>query len=453
MAISPLTPTFVAQKEFGDFTAWRSTPLKMKTSSQLFNITQKALNAKENENAVSINDLIGEASDFYNDVKESLGSINNIFNNNDLQSKVEKLDTELFDLQSSVNVFQQALISAKSIMSAEIYAQAIQQVTEVQRLINDAKRNSGQDIQKISNIVLGQIEGIQNIAGGAGRKIASNVLNTFTSQSRLTDTDKFDALSDAIKELTAQGTLGQSILEEAEPIIGSAQELLLQARENFDSETEESKTTIKDTIGSVFSDLSNITRFLPSNIRGDISNVTQQITGIRSIVDRGLSAVKSDGSQLQPLAGRYGNTSNTRVSSQTFAIPKEFDPTFGGIVTPFVKPGSLDGERSALPSVFAQSVNSHPRRNQSNNGAISSPNNFVVPELSDMRKRVVEAYQKMPGDAVLNPELANGPSLLTNIQTLGIEQELVGNTRAGTTVADITSVVKTADQVFIPRFG
>jgi hypothetical protein len=444
--------TYIAQRRFNDFTAWRSVPNKIKTSSQLSDVTREAIAEREEENQQSFDFDLRQAREFYTDVKSGLNEITSLFDGTRTQNNLDTMKEQLFTLQSSLNTFERALISAKSSIEPSCYEAAISRMREVQRMMRDALANSNNDLNRLTNAVFGQIERIEGLNGSAGRKIANNVVNGFLSTAQAQDTSKIDALIDAASDFRITGRFGGCILD-AGPLISGPQILLTQALDNFNENTNDARTELKSVLTPILGTLNTVTRLLPTNITKELENITRQVTGISRTIDRGLSAVKSDGGQLQPLAGRYGSRTGARVSAQTFKIPKEFDPGFGGLATPpFVPTGGLGGINSVFPSIYTQSANIHPRFNTSSIGIISDKRTQVVPEISDIRLAILDSYRKMPGAALVSPEVANGPSLTTPV----VEREVagvIGNTRTGTTVADLVGTVQSAAQVLTPRIG
>ena len=448
MSIAPNSP-YTAQKLFNDFTAWRSANNKIHTSSRLANISLPEIERQREEERVSFSFDISSVADFYNSIRNGLSSVLNVINNNDVQSSINTIDTELFDLQPTLDLFEQSLLSAKSSLDIATYQEAVSKFKELQRVVKDAKSNSSLDLNTITNLVFSQIERIEGIDAASGRKLANNVINTYIAATKGNSEDKLNVISTLLSDFLPEATLGEKLLSQAEPILGAVQDLLKTASSSFEVNTEDSKTILTDLLSPSLDSLSNITRLLPSNISDELDDITRQVTGIASTIDRGISAVTSAGEALQPLASKFGVASNVRLAAQTFAVPKDFIPdnrfAFG-------KKGSLNGIRSVLPSSYIQNELSHPRFNTSQIGIISDSLTEVLPDISNMRLKFIDTYRKMPAAAVGNPELANGPSLTTPILD-PIASEVIGNKRSGTTVGDIVGNLISNDQVFIPRIG
>lgn len=451
--------TYIAQKRFNDFTAWRSVPNKILTSSHLANISLPELQKQQQaqrDTAVEFNSE--NAREFYAGITSGLQSVLDVIDNNGVDADFGLIDQKLFDLKPSLDLFEQSLIASKSSLTLETYTTAVERFREAQRLAEEARRaRSNRQIRELTNIVLDQVSRISDNSGAAGRRIANNILNSFLSEAQSTNTARIGAVTSILSEFFPEGNIGKDLLQQAEPIIGAAQNLLKTSTEAFNSETEQSQNRISSTIFPILESIGEITRFLPSNISGEISNITNQITGIASDIDRGLSAVRSDGQQLQPLAGQYGNRSNVRIgsSAQTFSIPNELNINLQSLnlnSTNRLTPGFAGGDKSVLPSEYIQSVNRHPRSSPSRSTIISDRFKHVSPELSNIRFEILDTYRKMPGASLRNPEIANGPSLTTPILEPVIES-IVGNTRTGTTVADLVGTVKSAEQIFVPRLG
>lgn len=455
-----INATQYAQSQYGDPTAWRNSPTKILTSSHLAGVSLQALKQKENAaREISIFNE-GEASQFFSNVRESLNQIINLIDNDTLEEDTKILEQGLFDLEPTLELFSQSLVSSRSFLQQNTYDEAIKQLNDLRSLVNAAKNNNASNIRNAVNVVFSQIEEIADINGEAGRKIANNVMNLFLGDIQKSRENTIQSIGSIIATFLPEGSIGQELLNNAAPIISAAQSLLETAKDTFDNFTLEARGNLTEKLNPILDSISNVTRLLPGEIANEINEFTQDIVGFTSRIDNGLSAIDLSGRQLQPLAGRFGANAGTAVSTRAPRVNNtpQANPNLFNVDSALASfdfaSGRMgiygNGVNSVLPSVYIQNAQESGRVQESVTRIIKSSNKVVVPEVSNIKYAVVEAYRSMPSLALRNPELANGPSL-TNVELAPVTLNIEADLTRGTTISDLFPVVESSQQIFVPR--
>lgn len=465
------TPTFIAAKTTGSPLNWRGN-YSISTSSRLSNQTLNSINERAVTEAAAIISLT-ESGDysFFNDIEDNLEKLTNTFTNPEAIDNIATLDEQIFSLQSSLNLFEQNLIASKSLLDIKFYSDCIIRFNELQDILTNYKKKSSINLSDITNVFSSQIKNIKNIDGISGKSLASNLLNEYLSESVPNNSDTINVIKSVLEDFLPIGTYGEILLERAAPIIGSSIKLLEQAYNNFSTGVDEPLKRIDELLGPVYDTLNGFVGKVKGIISNELSNITKDIIGENSVIDNtiregvgkfidrnvnnglrsvGLSLNDSNGRQLQPVAGKYSVDSGVRISSGTFVNNFKNELNFNNYYKGTL-PESFNGINSVLPSVYVKNTISHPREfTPQNSRIVSSSSNLIIREVDNLKLNMIDAYRKMPGSAIKNPELANGISLTSVV----FEDEAltnINNIKNGTTVGAITSIIKTADQVFVPR--
>ena len=444
------SPTYQAQKILNDPTAWRSLENKYFTSSSLAGLSLKQLDLRQVQNVAEEIFADTDQSSFFNNVKSAIVNVFDLINQDTIETDLNTINQEIFDYIPTVDLVAFAVRGGQFNVTADLFQRATEKVKELQNITKSINRSSGRNIREKVDIVNQQVDSINILNGNAGRKIASGVINSFLSVSESTAADNIDVLISTASDLYPTGSIGSELINQAEPVFSAALQLLQTATEALTANTETAKINVSTKLTPLYSILNDASRFVSQNISSELTNVINQFVGVASTIDRGLSAVKTDDGQLQPVSGQFPNESGVRVSTQQFKVPSE-------VAIERFASGNTGifgyGINSTLPSVYAQSTTAHPRLLTSDkHRSISGPQQVVTPELINPRLEVIDIYRKYPGQALLNPEIANGPSLTSSVIEPVIDN-IIGNRNTGTTVGDITSVLKTAEQIVIPRIG
>ena len=450
MADKRNSPTYQAQKILNDPTAWRSLENKYFTSSSLAALSLKQLDLRQAQAVAEEIFADSDQSGFFSGVKSALTNVFDLINQDTIENDMQTITQEIFDYTPVVDNVAFAVRGSQFDLTPETFQRALRKVKELQQIVKTITRSSTRDIREKVDIVNQQVDSINILNGNAGRKIASGIINSFLANSESTAADNIDVLKTIAAELYPGGAIGTELIEQGQPIFAASLQLLETATQQLCDNTETAKANVTTKLNPLYSILNDASRFVSQNISSEVTNVINQVIGITDTIDRGLSAVKSDSGQLQPVAGQFGNESGVRVSTQGFKVPSEvalerFASGQRGVFG--------DGINSTLPGIYAQSANSHPRLLTSNkHRSISGPTQTVTPELLNPRLEIVDTYRKYPGPALLNPEVANGPSL-TSATIEPVIDSIIGNRNTGTTVGDLTQVLQSAEQIVVPRIG
>lgn len=461
------TPTYIAAKATGSPLNWRGT-YTLSTSSRLSNQTLNSINERTTAESAAIVALT-ESGDysFFNGIEDNLGKLANIFTNPEATDAIATLDEQIFSLQSSLNLFEQGLIASKSLLDIKFYSDCTIRFKELQEILINYKKKSSINLSDVTNIFTSQIKNIRNIDGTSGKTLANDLLNEYLSESVPNNSDTINLIKSVLEDFLPLGSLGEVLLERAQSIIGSSIALLEQAYNNFSTNTDEPLKRIDVLLSPVYNTLNGFVGKVKNIVSNELSDITRDIIGENSTVDNairngvsrvidnglknvGLSINDSTGRQLQPLAGKYSVDSGVRISSGTFTDSYKNELNFNNYYKD-TSSTSFNGTNSILPSAYIKSNISHPRESMPQNSRIiSSSANIVIAEVDNLKLNMIDAYRKMPGSAIKNPELANGVSL-TSIVFEDEALKNINNTNNGTTVGSITGIIKTADQVFVPR--
>lgn len=442
------SPTYQAQRLLNDPTAWRGLKNEYITSSSLGGISLKEL---EKANTAKIADFafqIADSRNFFDGVKAGFQGILDLLNQDSVEADIVDFETALFNFKAPFNLYAKALKSARTSLELETYQNAVETVEDAGRAFDIATQISQRNLKQQIDIVNSQVDNIQALNGAAGRKAANNVVNSFIAQNEITASSSVDAAKSLVANLISTGSIGSQIIAQSPALMLGPTQVLETAYNQLCADVEGPQESITSKLGPLFSGINDITRFLPSNIKDEVQDIVNQVTGVTDLFDAGLSAIKSDGSQLQPLAGRFGNDSGVRVSTQRFDIPSDVAVSEAAYGTP----GDFgNGILSTLSTIFSQSVIDHPRLFTPDKAlSVSGPARQIATDLLDPRLAIVDVYRKYPPLSVLSPEVANGPSLTSSIVEPVINT-LIGNSRSGTTVAELDDVFQTAEQIVVPR--
>lgn len=440
--------TYVAQKLYNDFTAWRALPNRIYTSSGLANLTLEQIEEQAKDIAPVVSFDVPDASGFFKQVTDSIDGIISSFENNDLVRDIDDLQQFIFDLKPSIDLFEQTLKSSKSSMPPELYNEAIEAFRQIREIESKVSNNGLSDLRLFSSIVKDQVERISQEVGGAGRKLANGIINDYINEVQSAGSDAVELLVQEINKFSPTGSIGSKLIDEAEALVSAPLELLNTAIGKFEDIALPISKSINSVLEPSLNILNEVSRLLPSNISNEIKDITQQVIGFTDTVDRGLSAITSSGRQLQPLAGRFGV--NSRINAQNASIPRGLEPRNEN---PFFEVNGFSGGTiSFYPSGYIDGFKNHPRRNTTSLKTVSDKFTKISTEFNNLRMSVLNAYRKMPGDALRNPEISNGPSL-TSPTNEPLAQSILGNTRKGTVVADLVGTLQTDAQIFQPRIG
>ena len=444
------SPTYQAQKILNDPTAWRSLENKYFTSSSLAGLSLKQLDLRSAQNIADEIFADADQSGFFNGVKNAITNVFDLINQDTVEEDLNTINNEIFNYIPVVDLVAFAVRGGQFNVTPELFQRASAKVKELQSITQNINRSSGRNIREKVEIVNQQVDSINILNGNAGRKIASGVINSFLAASESTAADNIDVLKTTAEELYPGGSIGADLINQAAPVFAASLELLETATVQLCDNTETAKANVSTKLTPLYSILNDAARFVSQNISSDLTNVINQVIGVASTVDRGLSAVKSDDGQLQPVSGQFPNESGVRVSTQGFKVQPEIAlEVFASGETGIFG----NGINSTLPSIYAQSTTAHPRLLTSDtHRSISGPQQAVTPELINTRLEVLDTYRKYPGQALLNPEIANGPSLTSSVIEPVIDS-IIGNRNTGTTVGDLTETLQTAEQIVIPRIG
>ena len=317
------SPTYAAQRTLNDPTAWRGLENQFITSSSLGGISLSELEKTRLARVADYAFEIADSRNFFEGVRNGFNGILDLLNQDTVQADLVDFESALLDFRAPFNLYAKALQSARTNLELETYQEAVSTVVDAGDAFDIAIQISQRDLGQQIDIVNSQVSNIESLNGAAGRKAANNVVNAFIAENEVTASSSVDAAKSLVANLISTGTIGQQILAQAPSLMTGPTQVLETAYNQLCSDVEGPQEAITSKLGPLFSGLNDISRFLPSNIKDEVQQIVNQITGVTDTIDRGLSAIKSDGTQLQPLAGRFGNDSGVRVSTQRFDIPSE----------------------------------------------------------------------------------------------------------------------------------